>query len=93
MAESDQAPTLRVRGGAICKQHLGVRRVAIQGEGVLEHDAHRVRESIRHVPRDQGDTEPEVVGGNGIRATAAAIYTVRPRRVTGLTEAVTEARR
>jgi hypothetical protein len=48
MAQADQAPTLIVRGRAVSKQKLSVRSVSVQGDLVLEHDADRVRESVRH---------------------------------------------
>jgi hypothetical protein len=44
------------------KEHDGVVRVAVQTHGVLNHDAHRIRQSVGHLPRNNGDAAAKEIG-------------------------------
>jgi hypothetical protein len=62
VAQSNQTPALGVAGRTMSEEHVRVGCVAIQPHRVFPHDAHRIRESVGHLPRNNGDATAKEIG-------------------------------
>ena len=91
VAQSNQTPALGVAGRTMSEEHVRVRCVAIQPHRAFPHDAHRIRQSVGNLPRNNRNAAANQISLHRRRQKPRAVNTVRPRRVAGQTGAVAEA--